>query len=81
MSYKRRFQVIEYSSFYAVYDTQTGNEYPMSDGVDSLFTQTGKSIKPGTEYFRETWERSLNENPDETLEAYFPEQFDIEANE
>ncbi len=68
---KRRFKVIEYSSFYSVKDTQTGKEHSMSDGVDSLFTPNGKAMKPGSEYFRKTWERVLNEDPDETAEAYF----------
>ncbi len=30
-----RFQVIEYSSFFAVRDTHTGQEHPMGDGVDT----------------------------------------------
>lgn len=68
---KHRFKVIEYSSFYAVRDTTTGKERAMSDGVDSLFTRTGKAMRPGSEYFRRAWERALNETPEETAEAYF----------
>jgi hypothetical protein len=70
-----RFKVIEYSSFYAVRDIQTGQDHPMGDGVDTLFTKTGKPMRCGTEYFRKTWERFLNDSPDETLEAYFPDTF------
>jgi hypothetical protein len=70
---KNRFQVIEYSSFYAVRDSVTGNEHPMGDGVDTLSTPTGKIMRCGTEYFRKTWEKALNETPSETLEAYFPD--------
>ncbi len=62
--------VVEYSSYYAVIDRQTGKEHAMSDGVDVLFTPTGRAMSPGSEYFRKTWERLLNENQDETAEAY-----------
>ena len=68
---KKPFSVIEYSSFYAVRNNETGKEYPMSDGVDTLFTRNGKAMRPGSEYFRKTWEKSLNHNPSETMEAYF----------
>ena len=71
---RHRFKVIEYSSFYAVRDTTTGKEHPMGDGVDTLFTPTGKAMRCGTEHFRKTWERSLNANPSETEEAYFPQR-------
>jgi len=75
---KHRFKVVEYASFFAVRDSITGEEHVMSDGVDVLSTPTGKSMKPGSEYFRKTWERALNESPDEILEACFPEQFNKE---
>ncbi len=70
---RRTFDVIEYASFYAVRHNASGKEACMGDGVDTLTTPTGRSMKCGTEYFRKTWERSLNSTPDETLEAYFPE--------
>jgi hypothetical protein len=71
---KHRYQVIEYASFFfAVRDTVTGNEHPMGDGVDTLFTQSSKAMCPGSEYFRKLWERDLNRNPSETAKAYFPE--------
>lgn len=76
---KHRFLVVEYSSFYAVRDKETGKEHPMGDGVDTLSTRTGKMMRPGSEYFRKSWQRFLNESPDETLEAYFPEQYKKEA--
>jgi hypothetical protein len=69
---KHRFKVIEYSSFYAVRDTTTGKEHHMGDGVDTLTTRTGRSMTCGTEYFRKAWEQSLNSDPAETAEAYFP---------
>jgi len=70
---KHRFKVIEYASGYAVRDTTTGKEHWMSDGVDVLFTSTGRPMSPGSEHFRRTWERSLNEWPFDTEAAYFPQ--------
>jgi hypothetical protein len=70
---RRRFKVVEYASYYAVRDlwSPKEREHAMSDGVDCLFTKSGKAMRPGTEYFRLAWERALNENPSETAEAYF----------
>jgi hypothetical protein len=76
---KHRFKVIEYASYYAVRDSVTGEEEAMSDGVDSVHTPTGKAMRPGSEYFRKTWERMLNDPLNETLEAYFPYQYDKEG--
>ncbi len=75
---KHRFEVIEYSSGYAVRDRVTGEEAWMGDGVDTLYTRSGQSMYPGSEYFRKTWQRVLNSSDVETLEAYFPEQFEKE---
>ena len=36
-----RFNVIEYLSHFVVRDTQTGQERPMGDGVDTLFDAEG----------------------------------------
>jgi hypothetical protein len=68
-----RFEVVEFSTGFAVRDTVTGQQQWMGDGVDTLFDEEGKSLSPGTEAFRKTWEEGLNETPDETLEAYFPD--------
>jgi hypothetical protein len=68
-----RFQVIEYRSFFAVRDTETGHEYPMGDGVDTLFDADGIPLSPGTPGFCETWAKGLNADEAETLAAYFPE--------
>lgn len=71
---KHRFKVIEYSTGYAVRDTQSGRQEWMSDGVDALSTPTGRPMKPGSEYFRRTWQKALNESASETAEAYgFPQ--------
>lgn len=78
-SRKFRFKVVEYSSHYAVLDTVTGQEHPMGDGVDTLFSATGKAMHPGSEYFRKTWEKDLNSCEWETLEAYFPDTAAQEA--
>jgi len=72
---RNRFQVIEYSTHYSVLDTVSGKSHVMSDGVDVLSTPTGRTMAPGSEYFRKTWEKALNENLDETAEAYdFPRE-------
>ncbi len=68
---KHRFEVVEYASYFAVRDRETGKEAAMSDGVDVMMTPTGKTMHPGSEYFRKAWQKSLNENPSETFEAYF----------
>ena len=70
---KKLFSVVEYTSFFAVRHNPTGEEKPMGDGVDTLFTPTGKAMSPGAKGFVSTWEKSLNANEGETLEAYFPE--------
>jgi hypothetical protein len=74
---EHRFKVNEYSSGYMVEDTETGDEVWMGDGVD-VFDDDSR-LEVGTEEFRKSWEDMLNMNPDETLEAYFPEQYDKET--
>jgi hypothetical protein len=70
---EKLFNVIEYSSFFAVRHVPSGDEHPMGDGVDTLFDQEGQALSPGTPGFVETWEKALNADEAETLEAYFPE--------
>lgn len=53
----------------------------MSDGVDVVFTRSGKAMSPGTERFRKAWEKMLNENPWETYEAYFSRMDEKEKEE
>lgn len=67
------FRVFEYSTGYVLKHVKSGQERWLGDGVDTLFDRNGRALTPGTERFRLTWERVLNENPDETMEAYFPE--------
>ena len=69
----KTFSVIEYSSFFAVRHNPTGQEYPMGDGVDTLFDKDDNALSPGMDGFVETWEDALNESENETLEAYFYE--------
>lgn len=73
-----RFEIVEYTSFFAVVDTVTGQERPLGDGVDTLFDAEGTSIMPGTLEFCERWAAALNADEAETLEAYFPEQAALE---
>lgn len=74
------FQVIEYQSFFAVRHLPSGAECPMGDCVDALFRDDEEegsvALSPGTEGFVQEWTDSLNANPQETLEAYFPELVD-----
>ena len=70
------FEVIEYSSFFAVRHLPTGEEHPMGDGVDAVFDEDGKVLSPGTEGFVETWAAALNADEFTTLEAYFPHQLE-----
>ena len=76
MASEKLFSVVEYLSFFAVRHNPTGEERPMGDGVDTIFTEDGEPLTPGTEGFIEQWEALLNSDPDETLEAYFPELLD-----
>lgn len=71
----KTFSVIEYHSFFAVRHNATGLERGMGDGVDTLMTPTGKAMSPGSKSFMKTWERWLNTDASETLEAYFPELY------
>jgi len=70
------FSVIEYSSFFAVRHNPSGDEHPMSDGVDALFDGEGQALVPGTSGFIETWADALNADEQETLEAYFPQHLE-----
>ena len=70
---KHRFKVVEYSSGYVLEDRKSSVSHWLGDGVDALTTPCGRSMKPGSEHFRRMWQRALNENPSETVEAYgFP---------
>ena len=69
----KTFSVIEYSSFFAVRHIPSGDEHPMSDGVDTLFNEDGTALCPGSARFTETWEDVLNADELSTLEAYFPQ--------
>lgn len=73
-----RFVCIECSSFFEVYDTQSGRRASMGDGVDTLFSEEDTAFRPGTPGFVDLWTASLNQDPQETLEAYFPEIFEME---
>jgi len=71
-----RFQVIEYLSFFAARDAETGQERPLGDGVDVLFDAEGTPISPGTPGFCSAWSEALNADEGETLAAYFGEPVD-----
>jgi len=73
-----RFQVIEYVSHFAIHDTQTGQDRPLGDGVDTLFDDEGTPISPGTPRFCQRWAEALNTDESETLAAFFSEPVDQE---
>lgn len=72
----KTFSVIEYLSFFAVRHNPSGEEHPMSDGVDTLFEQDGRALVPSTPGFIKAWEAVLNADEAATLEAYFPQHAD-----
>ena len=78
---KRLFDVIEYSSFFAVRHNPSGEEHPMSDGVDALFDEDGQALVPGTPGFTEAWADALNADEQETLAAYFPDRHPLERHD
>lgn len=66
-------EVIEYPTGFAVRHIATGKEHWMGDGVDTLFTKTGRqAMRPGDKTFRQRWEQYLNQDIVETMAAYFP---------
>lgn len=71
------FEVIEYSSFFAVRHIPSGEEHSMGDGVDTLFDEDGEALSPGMPGFIETWSDVLNEDEQTTLEAYFPQFLEV----
>lgn len=74
-----RFNAVEYVSGFAVQDTVSGEEHWIGDGVDMLSDKRGRMLSPGSKGFLRKLQRSLNESESETLEAYFPEVYEIEA--
>ena len=71
---RKRFIIRECLSGYELQDTFTLNTGWLGDGVYTLFTATGKAMRPGSEYFRRTWERHINATANESLKAYFPQE-------
>jgi len=69
----RRFQCLEYPTYYAVRDAATGQQASMGDGEGALNAEDGSSHRPGLPGFRDLWEDSLNEHEMDTLSDYFPE--------
>ena len=67
------FDVISYTSFYAVQHNPSGDQHPLGDGVDSVFDEEGNALVPGTPGFIPAWADALNSDPQETLEAYSPQ--------
>jgi hypothetical protein len=69
---RKTFRVVEYSSYFAIVHIKSGEEHPLSDGVDMLFDEDGHAMSPGDPAFVSTLEECFNADVGETLEAYFP---------
>ena len=75
-----RFKVHEHFNGYSIEDTKTGQTHWLSDGVDCVaYDDCNEYVSPGTPGFEEMWADDFNGNESETLEAYFSEQFKMEA--
>jgi hypothetical protein len=68
---EKLFVVHEWFNGFEVEYVPSGQRAWMGDGVDVLFDANEQALSPGTEGFVELWEAWLNDDPDETYEAYF----------
>lgn len=64
--------VIERASGFELRHLATGRTHWLSDGVDVLTDEHGKTLSPGTPEFTALWSEALNSEP-EAMEAYFPD--------
>jgi len=86
-----RFIVREFSGGYDVLDYDTGDAHWLSDGVDVISLDPpddyaneevplcGWTCYAGTFGLHMHWEHSLNGDYDQTLEAYWPDQYEKET--
>ena len=75
-----RFEVYETFHGYQLLDRVTSKSTGLSDGVDAITiedTHTGAlwNVPAGTQYLPIVWTHDVNQEPDEILEAYWPEQY------
>jgi len=76
-----RFVVHEQMSGFRVEDTETGEDHWLSDGVDCVPDPGGGELDmlpPGGELFCLLWAEQFNEDVAQTLEAYWPDQYEKE---
>jgi hypothetical protein len=66
----KHFEVGEFSSGFQLLHVASGLTHWLGDGTD---VNVRDELKPGEDGFREHWEEMLNQNPEETAEAYFPD--------
>lgn len=71
----RHFTIIEHATHYTIRLNRNGMEKPMGDGTDTdWYDEHGNILDVGTPEFLAAWETSLNDYPDDIMEAYFPDQ-------
>ena len=73
----QRFTMVEAVNGYAIYDTHSGEERWVGDGVDMFFVPTRSGeflpLSPGTPEFDDAFIEWLRDDEDEIAEAYdFP---------
>lgn len=66
-----RFWWYEASDGYYAYDNLTGESRGMGDGVDMLFTPSGRPMSPGTAAFNRAMDRWFRSDQTTIGEAYF----------
>ena len=62
------FAVIEHFNGFSLRHLPSGEEHWLSDGVDVLFDEEGRSIPPGDPDFTTRWAEIFNAMPAETLD-------------
>lgn len=73
MTDRKIFKVEEHLSHFSVRHIRTGRTHVMGDGVDQILDDDSNTMTPGSPGFIQTWEDCLNQDPWETLRAYFPD--------
>jgi len=84
--FDHRFEVVEVCNGYQIEDRNHSERHHLSDGVDVCTIENPESgeywtVPAGTPMLLIEWQRQFNEDPDQTLEAYWPEQFAKENDE
>lgn len=73
MARTTRFKVNEGCNGYELEDTATGRTHWLGDGVDAVYRDDTHAYLAGTPELLTAWTELFNEEPEETLRAYFPD--------